>query len=461
MKKISILFLSLFVLASCSKDDDNNGDNNAGGDKKSDAKAITAFTFLADDNVALADDVKATIDEDEKRITAEIPLGTDVTSLKPSITLSENATVDPKEKMTIDFNNDVTYTVTAEDGSTKKYTVTVTVEKSDSKQITSFVFLAVDNEALSEDVEAEINEDNKTIRAELPFGTDVTALKSSIELSVGAVIDPNGKAGADFSDDVEYTVTAEDGSEVKYSVSILITELTERQVLTELFNANPNNTLDWNLEDDDISNWSGVTLRDGKVVELFLRKTALNNIPSSIGSLGNLEKLFLDQNSLTSIPITIGNLSNLKILDLFSNSLTQIPAEITNLENLNELFLANNVLTSLPISLDGFTNLTKLRLENNRLTSIPESIGSLTKLERLSLSNNVLTAVPTSIGNLTNLEFLNLSVNSLTSVPAEIGNLKELRFLYLQNNQLTIVPKVICDLDFTIFQKDLSVPCGQ
>ena len=61
-------------------------------------------------------------------IAVEVANGTDVTKLKPTIVVSKDATVSPKSGTQKDFTNPVTYTVTAEDGTTKTvYTVTVTV----------------------------------------------------------------------------------------------------------------------------------------------------------------------------------------------------------------------------------------------------------------------------------------------------------------------------------------------
>lgn len=76
---------------------------------------ITSFTIAG---------VAATISG--ANITAELPAGTDVTALTPSIVTSTGATVDPTTAQ--DFSSAVGYTVTAEDGVTKKtYTVTITV----------------------------------------------------------------------------------------------------------------------------------------------------------------------------------------------------------------------------------------------------------------------------------------------------------------------------------------------
>lgn len=61
-------------------------------------------------------------------IAVTVPKDTDVTSLTPTIVVSEGATVSPASGTAKDFTNPVTYTVTAEnETTTKDFTVTVTV----------------------------------------------------------------------------------------------------------------------------------------------------------------------------------------------------------------------------------------------------------------------------------------------------------------------------------------------
>jgi hypothetical protein len=91
--------------------------------QKSAAKSITAFKFSG-----LAQEVSATIDEESKKISATVPNGANVTALAPTISLSEKATVSPASGTATDFTSPVTYTVTAEDGSTAAYKVTVTID---------------------------------------------------------------------------------------------------------------------------------------------------------------------------------------------------------------------------------------------------------------------------------------------------------------------------------------------
>lgn len=83
---------------------------------------IAAFSFASPAATGV-------IDQEAHTIALKVPFGTDITSLIPTITLSDGATVSPLSGTAEDFTNPVTYTVTAQDGITsQQYTVTVTVE---------------------------------------------------------------------------------------------------------------------------------------------------------------------------------------------------------------------------------------------------------------------------------------------------------------------------------------------
>ena len=93
------------------------------------AKALYGFHFGTNENAALTDDVSATIEATAISIT--VPNGTDRSTLVASFTLSSGAAAAVggcrvTSGVTVnDFSNPVTYVVTAEDGSTLSYTVTV------------------------------------------------------------------------------------------------------------------------------------------------------------------------------------------------------------------------------------------------------------------------------------------------------------------------------------------------
>ena len=87
-------------------------------------------------------EVEGVIDAD-KKITVEMPAGTVVTALTPTIVVSEKATVSPNSGVAQDFTNAVTYTVTAEDGKTTGvYVVTVNVATSTNNPIAGKVIVS-------------------------------------------------------------------------------------------------------------------------------------------------------------------------------------------------------------------------------------------------------------------------------------------------------------------------------
>ncbi|MCB9001255.1 MAG: DUF5018 domain-containing protein, partial [Bacteroidales bacterium] len=71
----------------------------------------------------------ATIDATAGTVTVLMPNGTNLTSLAPTIAVSAGATINPTSGTARDFTNPVTYTVTAQDASTKDWTVTVTAQQ--------------------------------------------------------------------------------------------------------------------------------------------------------------------------------------------------------------------------------------------------------------------------------------------------------------------------------------------
>ena len=84
-------------------------------------KSILSFRFDALDK-------DGDIDEVARKIDFVLPAETDVTELVPTIVVSEGATVAPASGVAQDFTNPVTYTVTALNGTTATYTVSVVLE---------------------------------------------------------------------------------------------------------------------------------------------------------------------------------------------------------------------------------------------------------------------------------------------------------------------------------------------
>ncbi len=114
LKHLLVLCM-LIVVGSCSK----------GETTLSDGKALLSFVFNSADNAVLNEAVTGTISASEKTITVNVPYGTDISALTPTISVSELATINLTGVQ--DFSSPVIYTVTAEDGSTEQYTCNVIV----------------------------------------------------------------------------------------------------------------------------------------------------------------------------------------------------------------------------------------------------------------------------------------------------------------------------------------------
>ena len=84
-----------------------------------DGPAISAF---------IVNGVSGAINDTTGTITVTLPYGTDLTALKPAITLKGAVSVSPASGEKVDLSSPKTYTVTAEDGTTKTYTVTAYTE---------------------------------------------------------------------------------------------------------------------------------------------------------------------------------------------------------------------------------------------------------------------------------------------------------------------------------------------
>ena len=435
--KIVVLTIFLIINSGCSKDDEPEKEDIV----KSSEKELLSFSFLAENNSALATDVAGNINATAKTILINLASDTPLITLTPTFSISQKAGIDNEGAQ--DFTNPVTYTVTAEDGSVNSYTVTA-LSNSSAKQITSFVFLLTNN-PIDINVVATIDEENKTITAAMPPGTDLSGLLPEVKLSELATLDLD--TAQNFIEPLEYTVTAEDGSIATYTVTIT-TLLTQRQILQAILNANSQNTLGWDIDATaNLGDLDGVTLNaEDEIIELILIDKTISTLPSEIGQLTNLTSLLLNGNQFTSLPLEIGLLTNLTELNLRANELTSLPFEIGQLINLTDLSLRDNQLTSLAPEIGQLTNLTSLDLIFNQLTSLPPEIGQLTNLNGLYLNSNQLVLLPPEIGQLTNLTSLILDGNQLTSLAPEIGQLTNLTSLDLDDNQLTSLPAEIGQL---------------
>ncbi|WP_166967393.1 leucine-rich repeat domain-containing protein [Yeosuana marina] len=432
-----LITVLLMTVASCNKDDAVQEPT------KSSAKQITSFVFKAVDNNVITEDVTAVINETNKTISAIVANGTDVKSLTPTIVVSDKATVN--ESGSKDFSAPVDYTITAENGTKTTYKVTVGIALNSAKQILSFAFKKENNQLYGDEtIIASVDEENKTIMAMVTYSANAALLKPSIEVSPDASVSPI--VAKDFSRPVVYTVTAEDGSSVDYQV-ILEIRFTDRDALTAIYNANPNNTLGWDLNDPEIDNWIGVDLdNEGKVNFLKINASNLTILPSEIGKLSNLVTLFIFSNSLTNLPQEFKDLTNLKVLYINNNDFTSVPGVVWQLSNLEVLSLSRLNLSSLPPEIGNLSQLTTLYLNDNQLTALPDELKQVSVLKILDLSSNNFTSISTILFQIPSLINLRLDTNQITSIPSQIEVLINLLYLNLNDNSIKFVPSNISKL---------------
>ncbi len=273
MMRILLLILTMVLVYGCSNNDDGDTTTQLSSDKQ-----ITSFTFLAGD-------VLGDIDHEDHTINVEITLDKDKTKLAPTITISDNATITPENRIVTDFTNPVTYTVTAEDGSTQEYMVTVTVNTDLARNVLTILYNA----------------------------------------------NPLNSLGWDFNDPLEtweYVDLNEYGFVTRLNLAnkdlnAIPPEIGQLEGLTFLNLANnPINSIP-----DEIGNLVNITT-------LALNASKLQNIPATIEKLINLEALHLSETFISTIPKEIGEFANLEYLDLENTPLlTTIPDEVCALKN--------------------------------------------------------------------------------------------------------------------------------
>lgn len=174
---------------------------------------------------SLADETgAASIDDENFTVDIEVTFGTDVTSLTPTITISDGATISPESDVQTDFTNTVTYTVTAEDGSQQDWDVTVIVAPNTENDIESFTFAEIDGNSM-------IDAGAHTVTAQAVAGTDISALTPTIGISQNASISPDSGVAQDFTSTVIYTITAEDGGTQDWDVTITEVEVAPTDIL--------------------------------------------------------------------------------------------------------------------------------------------------------------------------------------------------------------------------------------
>lgn len=183
------------------------------------SKAISAFSFVGYAGALGA--ISGSVSP--YAIAVTVPYGTAVTALKAAFTTSGvsvkvGALAQTSSTTPNDFTSPVAYIVTAADGTTATYNVTVSAASITAKAITAYSLGGV---------AGTVNETAKTIAVTLPSGTSVTALvaafaTSGASVKVGTTAQISGTTANDFTAPVAYIVTAGDASTATYTVTVTV-----------------------------------------------------------------------------------------------------------------------------------------------------------------------------------------------------------------------------------------------
>ncbi len=207
---------------------DENTDENVVPTNPSSTCELLSFTFKTADNSGLSRDVTAEFDESD--VTIILPYGTALENLKATFThngssVSINGTLQTSGSSTNDFSDELIYTVTAEDGSSRDYYVLAINTYSSDARMGVFGFAASENSEITQDTSGVFDHDAGTITVILPGGTDVSALTAVVttvgrEIRIGDIVQESHITVNDFSEPLVYTAVAMDGTEKNYTVTV-------------------------------------------------------------------------------------------------------------------------------------------------------------------------------------------------------------------------------------------------
>ncbi|WP_131248824.1 hypothetical protein [Aquimarina atlantica] len=225
IKLFPVLATLLFLANAC------NSDNAVEEIKLNNENTIKSFVVTIN-----SVDYTAEIDQENNTINLSLPYGTDLTQISPNIITSENASIIPALGVAQSFQSPKTYTITAENGDIRKYTITIIAPNDESKILS----LVIDNKD-SENIIGFIDEESKSILLEVPNPLELSALKINLTVSENATSEPSSGSIVDLSNSLTYKITAENGVSSQYRIVTYTTN--------QLANPNGNNSGDgWSFD---------------------------------------------------------------------------------------------------------------------------------------------------------------------------------------------------------------------
>ena len=188
---IALLFFSVFT--SC--------------DKGSSENLIVQLAVKEDPNALVE------IDSENNTIRIAVNKTLSLNALTLNFALSTGARINPASGVSRDFTNPVVYTVTAENGDQRAYTITIN-NLSDEKRIfrASIPSLFLDGTGV---ITA------NTLTFTVPYGVDLSNITIQATLSEGATATPAFGVPVNYTSTVVHTITAANGSKANFTVSVV------------------------------------------------------------------------------------------------------------------------------------------------------------------------------------------------------------------------------------------------
>ena len=205
IKKIVFLLVNTMTILtfSCGGSDDTS--NNT--PQLSGANKITSFKITPQEI-----SYSGIIDHSSKTVSVETIGLEQNMALVPDIIISPNASIFPNPSIAQNFNTPVDYTIIAENGDEATYRVNSNnTPFSGEKKILSFQF----------EIEGVVFDgiiDHNALIIDIDSYKDITHVKPIITVSENAILSANSLEFQNFTNEIEYTVTAENGSFNTYRV---------------------------------------------------------------------------------------------------------------------------------------------------------------------------------------------------------------------------------------------------
>jgi uncharacterized lipoprotein YddW (UPF0748 family) len=192
MRQLLILLFTLLLFAACEKGSSEN--------------KILQIAVKEDSNASI------TIDSEKNTVQIAVNKSLSLNALTLNFAISPLSKISPTTGIAQDFSNPVQYTVTAENGDKRVYTISIS-NLSDEKRILSVSYGSALNP-----IAGVVSGNNVTIT--LPFGINISNLSIDATLSAGATASPAFGTPQNYSSPLVYTITAANGTKTNYTVTV-------------------------------------------------------------------------------------------------------------------------------------------------------------------------------------------------------------------------------------------------